>query len=381
MTGTDVDVVTGELVASGSVPDLSFAHSPEQTRKWMQSLQEYRRAILVNGPDFAVIPGTEKPSLLKPGAEKLLLAAGLGFTILKIDDDDSRTHQGVTYRCTVRRGALIVAECDGYAGYDESRFYTSQADAEAKERYNAEKWKRSVNVSKFVEYRAPWNSVIKMAQKRAMVGGVLNALAASGLFTQDLEDVADEATPAFDPAALLKPHLTGMTGEQTSALKAWRQANNLPAPSQMSPAEAARALVEIGRICAISDGQGLGVGIPPPTPAVDGPEVASPATSAPPATTPAPEPTANQRKQWAKDVHVAATHNKLSDVDLDLIILQVTNLRTESAGALTGPEVGTVINTIIKAAAEPEYLAQIRVAVGHAQADADIAAEKQRAVA
>lgn len=187
MTG-DVELVTGEILAAGPSSDLTFAYSSDQAKKWMTSLQEYRRAILEQGPDYMVIPGTTRPSLLKPGAEKLLLAAGLGFTILKVDDDDSRAHQGVTYRCTVRRGGQIVAECDGYAGYDESRFYISQADNEAKEKAWAEKDKRRPRPDKMLEYKASWNSVSKMAQKRAMVGATLNALAASGLFTQDLED-------------------------------------------------------------------------------------------------------------------------------------------------------------------------------------------------
>jgi hypothetical protein len=230
------------------------------------------------------------------------------------------------------------------------------------------------------------------ADRRSDARVTLNALAASGLFTQDLEDVADDTVPAFDPAALLKPHLAGMSGEQTAALKAWRQSNNLPAPSQMSPVEAARALVEIGRICAIAaaGGQGPGVDAPPSTPAVDGSEGRVPqGPSAPPSggtalasspTAVPPGATAAQRKAWAKDVHVRATNAKISAVDLDLILLQVTNLRTESAGDLSASEVTTVINTINHAEHNPEYLNRIRVAVGHAQADADIAAE-QAAVA
>jgi hypothetical protein len=70
---------------------------------------------------------------------------------------------------------------------------------EAKERFNAEKWKRPVNVSKFVEYRAPWNSVIKMAQKRAMVGGVLIAMVVfqPGL-TQSEKDTLNATTDILE---------------------------------------------------------------------------------------------------------------------------------------------------------------------------------------
>jgi hypothetical protein len=218
----------------------------------MAKLQDYRRSVLVDGPDYGVIPGTQKPTLLKPGAEKLLLAAGLGFTILKVDDEDARTHQGVTYRCTVRRGAQIVAECDGYAGYDESRFYTSLADAEAKEKENSVRFKKAVRQWKIVEYRAPWNSVIKMAQKRAMVGATLNALAASGIFTQDLEDtVPEDAAPAFDPMALLAPHLGLLDADSKREMSAWRRAGSHPDPRHMDLGQAGQALVQIGRLLAV----------------------------------------------------------------------------------------------------------------------------------
>ena len=93
--------------------------------------------------------------------------------------------------------SVVVATCDGYAGYDEDRFFTSAEQAEAKERANAARYNRAVNTSKFAEYRAPCNSVIKMSQKRAMVGAALQATSASSLFTQDMEDMVDAtAVPA-----------------------------------------------------------------------------------------------------------------------------------------------------------------------------------------
>lgn len=255
MSSHEVDVVTGEIVPVGpSTPALSFSYSPEQLGQWMASLQEYRRAILSDGPDFMVIPGTKKPSLLKPGAEKLLLAAGLGFTTQKIDDEDSRTHQGVTYKCTVHRGGQVVAECEGYAGFDEDRFYKSAVQAEADEKAMAARYQRKAKPEKFVEYRAPWNSVVKMSQKRAMVGATLNALAASGLFTQDLEDSGPaEVVPApFDGLALLDPYLQKLTLDQRMALKDWREGASMPPPSRMDPQQTAAALVAIGHIMALA---------------------------------------------------------------------------------------------------------------------------------
>ena len=159
-------------------------------------MREITKAALTEGVDFGVIPGTDRQSLLKPGAEMLLLAAGLGFTIRKIEDEDSRTHQGVTYRCTVRRGDLVVAECDGYTGYDESRYFRSAEASEAQERAYAKRDRRPPREDKFVEYRAPWNTLVKMAQKRALVGAALNAVAGSGLFLGTDPDTDDTPAPA-----------------------------------------------------------------------------------------------------------------------------------------------------------------------------------------
>lgn len=190
---TEVDVTSGEIL-----PLAAGRLSPAEVRDRSQWLREVTKAALVENVDFGIIPGTDRMSLLKPGAEMLLLAAGLGFTIDRIDDQDFRTHEGVTYRCTVRRGSFVVSECDGYAGYSESRYYRSAEDSERIERANAKQYRRQVNEARFVEYRAPWNTLMKMAQKRALVGAALNAVAGSGLFT-DVDGGSDEDDTAQPP--------------------------------------------------------------------------------------------------------------------------------------------------------------------------------------
>lgn len=345
MSSTELDVVSGELIpVNHFAPDLKFAYSPQQAGEWMRSLQEYRKAVLTESTDYGIIPGTKQPTLYKPGAEKLLMVAGLGFTILKVEDDDSRTHQGVTYRCTVRRGAQIVAECDGYAGMDESRFYVSQADAEAKERANAEKWNKAPNATKFVEYRAPWNSVCKMAQKRAMVGATLNALAASGIFTQDLEDEipSTPVVPPFNAMAMLKPHLDGLSKAALAELKTWRTAQELPAPSQMTADQAALTLVKIGALIATDT-----TDAPPEAATEPEPERDIELKENPDGTfSPAPKGPDQHRKittKEAQQVHITAGSFKISDTDLDILIFGSTNGRSDSASDLTLAEQSALI--------------------------------------
>ena len=172
----DVDPETGEILeplepftavdvyAGGYRPTLVIA--PDAARAMVEQVKELQRSVLVSGSDYMVIPGTKKPSLLKPGAERLLQVFGLGHQMdrLDLERDDTGKNVGVTYRCTVTRAmpdgqVITVSSCDGYASSDES------------------KWRS-----------APWNTILKMAQKRALVGAALTGTATSGLFTQDLED-------------------------------------------------------------------------------------------------------------------------------------------------------------------------------------------------
>ena len=196
-----LDAATGELVPLAAAGRLS----PDEAREWAAWVREVTAAALVKGVDYGIIPGTDSYSLLQPGAEMLLRAAGFGFTITKIEDDDSRAHQGVTYHCTVRRpDDFVVSQCDGYAGYDESRYFRSAETSEAAERARARYDKRPPNERRFVEYRAPWNTLIKMAQKRALVGAVKAAVAGSGLFILT-DDNDDDAPPASTPARSTTP--------------------------------------------------------------------------------------------------------------------------------------------------------------------------------
>lgn len=174
----------------------------------VRALQEQ---VLVDGRDYGVMPGTERPALLKSGAETLLLTFQLGHRLDKIETefDEHGRKLGVTYRCTAfsltSDGVeLVRATCDGYAGYEESRYFQSVEQLEARERFNADKYQRQVNPTKFAqEYRAPWNTVVKMAEKRALVGCALQATAASGLFTQDLDDDQTTVNPRAALAVFL----------------------------------------------------------------------------------------------------------------------------------------------------------------------------------
>lgn len=171
---TAVDTTTGELVplpTSGPPARVS----PELLAAQVAEVKELMRAVLVDGTDYGRIPGTPKPALFKSGAEMLLQWARLGHRLEQVEvEADEYGKHGVTYRCVVYSLAdptVVRATCDGYCGYDEP-------DRDA----------HTTRSGKSVP-RSPWNTIIKMAQKRALVGATLQATATSGLFTQDVEDL------------------------------------------------------------------------------------------------------------------------------------------------------------------------------------------------
>lgn len=171
----DVDPDTGEVLSPAApVPAVidhtyrpSLVLAPEAASALVHDIKELQRSVLVKGTDYDNIPGVRgAPVLLKPGAERLLQVFGLGHRMECMDTqrDENGRAVGVTYRCTVTKAMgdgreVVVSSCDGNASHEEP------------------KWKK-----------APWNTVIKMAQKRALVGATLTATATSGLFTQDMED-------------------------------------------------------------------------------------------------------------------------------------------------------------------------------------------------
>ena len=247
--------------------------APDEAKALADQLQECMRAILKENVDFGIIPGAgDKKNLLKPGAEKLLQWFGFGSRSVevKIERDDPEQPSGiadkvrrvgVTYRTTVTKqvpggGEVIVATCEGYAGYDEDRYFApmeeARAKAEAKERANAARYNRGVNASKWTsivaDYRAPWNTLIKMAQKRSYVGAAIDATGAAGLFTQDMETfVSVDATPAALSAAG-RAAIAQLPQPVAKELDAWYHAVNWPGPDTWDTEQWCTALVKAGRL-------------------------------------------------------------------------------------------------------------------------------------
>jgi len=144
-----------------------------QVQLQMQKIAQFQAVVqktLKKGHDYGEIPGTRgKPTLLKPGAEKILMLLGLSseYEIVERVQDYEQGFFAFTVKCILSRNGLKVTEGVGHANTREKRYQNQDPFSLA-------------------------NTVLKMAKKRAQVDAVLTVASLSEIFTQDLEDFADE---------------------------------------------------------------------------------------------------------------------------------------------------------------------------------------------
>lgn len=244
MTATDITPYAG---GQAEAYQARMIMTPEDAKALDEQVRLCTAAVLREGTDYGHIPGTsgDEKSLWRPGAQKLLQWFRLGCVCERTEverDDDGRKH-GITYRAEVRRrhpdGSYeILATCEGTADYDESKFYQSAEEVQRKARDRetmwAEKYRRPRNPEKWQglgEYRADWNALMKRAQKRAIVGAVVDATAAGGIFSDREEDdspalAPQDEGPAFYEqaigAALTFTDVEAARGMYTGAAQAHR---------------------------------------------------------------------------------------------------------------------------------------------------------------
>lgn len=236
------------------------AMSIPQAAARFNTLVEFVQKVMRPDVDYGIIPGTPKPTLLKPGAEKLTTLFGLTtrFVIVEKTEDWTGDQYGgepffyYWYRCQLWRGDRLIAEADGSCNSRESKYRWRNADRRCPSCDQA-----TIKRSKFPPKGAPqgtepgWycyakvggcgaefaakdpaivgqqtgrtpnpdicdqvNTFQKMAQKRAMIAATLIGVNASEFFTQDIEDIQ----PVGNGASYTPPVqvVDTRTGEVTS---------------------------------------------------------------------------------------------------------------------------------------------------------------------
>ena len=218
-----------------ALPDRMYL---ERELNAVREFQALAQQLLVSGQDYGVIPGTNKPTLLKPGAEKIAKLLGLAdrYEIVDKTEDWDRPLFRYLVRCqlTSVRTNVVVSESFGECNTMESRYrwrnrerVCPECGAEAIIKGRPEYgggfvcFKRKGGCgAKFADDSSAIldqpigrvenddvytlvNTVLKMAQKRALVGAALSAGRLSEVFTQDMEDIVrgamDGGTETSEP--------------------------------------------------------------------------------------------------------------------------------------------------------------------------------------
>lgn len=136
-------------------------------------LIEWIRSSLVDGVDFGAVPtrgGMSKPSLRKPGAEKICGMLGVVATFPTLRDYESCVLQG-------RAITQILLRCN--LTTPEGQFVAEGVGARHVEQ----------------DYGV-LNNALKMAEKSAMIDATLRMAGLSEIFTQDIEDMPPQPSDA-----------------------------------------------------------------------------------------------------------------------------------------------------------------------------------------
>ena len=242
-------LVVRDAAGPPGMPVLSI----EEALQRHQSLIEFTQKIMVKDLDYGAVPGTgDKPTLLKPGAEKL--CAFFGLAVRYEDADSVIDWKGgffhYSYRCVLYRNGQPVGEGIGSCNSRETKYRyrwvarhelppnvkpencKSRGGMRAEPDFAIDKGETTGKYGKPAEYwdeyrrriangtarkvekdtrsggkMTCWeidvtqyrvenediaevvNTLQKMAQKRALVAAVLVTVGASQFYTQDIEDL------------------------------------------------------------------------------------------------------------------------------------------------------------------------------------------------
>lgn len=208
-----------------------------------EAIVQLMRDVMKEDVDYGTIPGTPKPTLYKPGSEKLLSMFRMsGKPIVEDLSTPDMIRYQVHFVITDEHGNFL-GEGIGEASSAESKYQwrrivcQEEWDATPGDRRRL-KWKRGKDGAySEQQVRADMediaNTVLKMAKKRAQIDAVLTVTAASDVFSQDIEDLKEMG---IDPA----PE-QGVVDAQGAAPATLQKKPQTAAESAPAPASSAQA--------------------------------------------------------------------------------------------------------------------------------------------
>lgn len=201
----------------------------DDAKSKFEQVREYTAKCLKKGIDYGEIEGVNRPTLLKPGAEKIGSLFGLSPRFECVDkilnftgtgNPDNEPFFYFEYRCNLFKGEQFIASCDGSCNSWEKKYRYRRGGlrcpncgrqtlmrskfgdgfyCNAKRGGCGSNFKKddpritsqSIEDVKNMDTAEQVNTFQKMAQKRAYVGAILIACNLSEYYTQDVEDMSD----------------------------------------------------------------------------------------------------------------------------------------------------------------------------------------------
>ena len=151
--------------------DMVMGADLDKVTKQLQAIANFQNVVQTNlksGQDFGVIPGTNKPTLLKPGAEKIQMLFGVTSEYEEIEriQDYDNGFFAYTIKCILSKDGMKITEGMGHCNTKEKKYIKQDPFTLA-------------------------NTCLKMAKKRAQIDATLTIASLSEVFTQDMEDFSE----------------------------------------------------------------------------------------------------------------------------------------------------------------------------------------------
>lgn len=163
----------------------------EIVRSQVNQIQYLMQDVLQKGTHYDTIKGCgDRPVLLQPGAEKIALMFRFvpKYEITKEDLGDNHREYDVTCNLLNEEGSIVGVGM-GLCSTMEKKY-----------RYRKD-WQTKATVEN-EDIADLWNTVLKMAKKRAFVDAVRSTTAASDIFTQDIEEAPMQPQPTHEQTDL-----------------------------------------------------------------------------------------------------------------------------------------------------------------------------------
>jgi hypothetical protein len=187
-------------------------------RAQVNMIQEVMKSVMKNGTHYGTIPGTPKPTLFKPGAEKILMTFQLVCGDPNISDlsvpDEARYR--VVVPVLTRAGVLVGSGCGECSSSEEKYRWRKpvcpeEFDETPEDRKRVKWFKGREGAKPYQQKQVRMqpvdvaNTILKMAHKRALIAATLVTTAASDVFDQDIEDLPEGMethTPPREPVKM-----------------------------------------------------------------------------------------------------------------------------------------------------------------------------------